>query len=84
MSEQGKIEEYQVLQTQIVMIAKLVKDMPLAKHVDAQRHALEIAPYIDPTAWMRNNKALAFDKRMAEALLSFQRQVAKIMEEGER
>jgi hypothetical protein len=83
MNEQEKIEEYQTLQTQIVLVAKLVKDMPLAEHVDAQRHALEVGPYVDPTAWMRNNKALEFDRRLAEALLSFQRQVANIMEEGE-
>lgn len=84
MSEQAKIEEYQALQTQIVMVAKLVKDMPLAEHVDAQRHALEMGMFFDPTAWIQNNRALAFDKRMAEALLSFQREVEKIMGEGER
>lgn len=67
------VDEYQMRQKQIYLIARLVHDMDwLGEHVNSQSRADTLGPILDPTAWMHNHKKLDQDHEIAAALLKLQ------------
>ena len=65
-------ENYRNTQTQILLMAQLVKDLPLTDFIRAIDKADALGPLLDPTLWMRSQKTMRNIKRIAMSLSSFQ------------
>lgn len=70
--------EYRVRLESVWMFAKLIEEWPLAAMIAQAERANEIGPYLDPTAWMKNRKALEQDLAMLRALHGVQVELAKM------
>jgi len=60
-------EEYQQNLKQIMLIARLIRDIPIPKFLQAIDRAESIGPIIDPTLWINNSGAMSEDKEMLQA-----------------
>ena len=69
--------EYLMVQNQILLIAGLVRDMPLTEFITAIGKAEALGPIIDPTLWIKGNKNMDIVKSLAVKLQSFQAEVLK-------
>lgn len=49
--------------------------------VQTCRHALDLGPFVDPTAWMRGNKSAAQNLALVEAFARFVRDVRALAPE---
>lgn len=65
-------EEYETTQQQMLLIARIVREMPLAAFLRAAERMDTVAPIIDPTLYLRGRDKLDTIKKMAEGLLAFQ------------
>lgn len=68
------MDRYKYISTQqkIVLIAGLVKDLPLSEFINAINHAESVAPIFDPSLYMRGAPKMKLIKRIADGLLKFQ------------
>ncbi len=65
-------EEYLELQQRIILLANLVKGMPLKEFIEAAEKADVVGPFVDPTLWRLANENLAVIIDLARRLLKFQ------------
>ena len=75
--------EFHMVSQQLLMLGKLVRELPLAEYMNAINRSDSVAPIIDPTLWMKGHKKTDILKKMAEGLLAFQRSLPTI-EEAQR
>jgi hypothetical protein len=60
----GEIEDEKLTQDEInglmVLMGAIVRQiclLPLEKYIDQANHALNVAPFVDPTLWMKAHKS---------------------------
>ncbi len=80
MTDNERIDDHATIVKTVVMIARTLNVYDIPKAIEAATRALELAPYIDPTAWMRNHKALEEDREMLRAALPLWRLAQKLEE----
>ena len=71
-------EDYVQTQSQIILLAKLVRDLPLAAFLDRIQRCESVAPIFNPSLYMRGTKKLDLIKQMAEGLCAFQRSISSL------
>ncbi len=74
-------EEYISVQSQLLLIGRLVQEMDLPAFLAAIHRAETLAPILDPTLLMRGEKNLTHIRNLAEALQPFRRAVLQVVEE---
>lgn len=67
--------QYAATQTQIMLIAKIVKDMPLDEFIEAGEKADGIGPILDPTLWRIGHENLERIIQLARKLKVFQNEI---------
>ena len=72
-------DEYLQTQTQVCLIAGIVRELPLRGFIDAMAGAEALGMIRDPTLYRAANRNLSALRGLAEALLAFQ---AKVIEAG--
>lgn len=72
-----KEEEYIQCQSSLILLAKIVKDLPLNEFLSAIDHANTVGPLLDPTLWMRGSKKMQEIRQLASSLLPFQAEIYK-------
>lgn len=65
----AELETYQSTIMQIVLMARILKDIDLPKLIETIDHANAIGPFVDPTLWMQKVDAMSQDKKLLEAAL---------------
>ncbi len=76
-------EQYLETQQQIIMLANLVKAMPLKEFTEAADKADAIGPFVDPTLWRAGEWNLRAIRELAHGLRTFQN-IAVTVAEYER
>lgn len=76
-------EEYQQTQEQIVLLANLVRQMPLKEFIEDADRAAAIGPILDPTLWRAGSKNLGTIMDLARSLREFQSKVTHILGEAQ-
>jgi hypothetical protein len=76
-------ETYAETQTQIVLLAQLVRDLPLAEFITAARYSYDTGPIVDPSLWLKGSKQLANIIHLAETLRKFQVEARQQMAEAQ-
>jgi hypothetical protein len=71
-------EDYTQTQSQIILLGKLVRDLPLVAFLNKIQRCESVAPLFNPSLYMRGTKKLDLIKQMAEGLLEFQRSIPAI------
>jgi hypothetical protein len=71
-------EEYAQTQATILILADLVRDLPLAEFLSAIARADSIGPIVDPTLWMRGHENMHKIEQMAAGLRKFQTAVRAV------
>ncbi len=64
---------YLQTQTHLQSLAQIVKDMPLYDFIKAINRAETTGPIVDPTLYREGSENLTKIKRLAQALLPFQK-----------
>jgi hypothetical protein len=72
--------EYQACQDQMLLLARMVRDMPLVDFLQAISRAEAVGPMVDPTLYIRGRDKLEEIKLMAEGLRKFQLSLPSISE----
>jgi hypothetical protein len=72
-------EEYAQAQQQVLMMAHIVRGIPLAAMLNAISRADSIGPIVDPTLWMHGHQNMHKIERLASALRKFQAVVEEVM-----
>jgi hypothetical protein len=75
-------DQYKFTQELILQYAKVIRVMPLEQFIDAINLADTAGVILDPTAWMKGEKAMHQIKHLAEALLGVKRIANKIIDDS--
>lgn len=75
-------EQYELTQNGLMMLARLVNEIDLGGFLERISQAEALAPIIDPTLYMQAGPRLEKIKRLAQALLPFQQEIRRQLEEG--
>jgi len=70
--------EYEVTQQQLLLLGTLVAEMPLEAFIRKADHAEAVAPFLDPTLYMRGGRNLGDIIRLAKAARELQKVVLDI------
>lgn len=70
-------EEYIQTQQQLLCLAGIVKDMPLAEFLHKINICESVSPLINPTLYIKGADKLTLIKRIAEGAQAFQNNVIK-------
>ena len=65
--------EYETTQSQIMLLAGLVRSLPIQEFIDTADRMDTVAPFTDPTLYRMGAKKLGMVLRCARGLLAFQR-----------
>jgi hypothetical protein len=76
-------EEYQMTQDQIIIAAPMVEGLDIKGFLEAINKAETLAPFMDPTLFMKASKKLGQIKRIAQGALHFQKAIREVAEERE-
>lgn len=71
-------EDYTTVQHQIITMARLVRDLPLAAFLNRIQSCESVTPIFNPSLYMRGAKKLELVKQMAEGLLEFQKSIPEL------
>jgi hypothetical protein len=71
-------EEYEATQSQLLLFAGLLRELPLAAFLEAIGHAHAVAPILDPTLYMRGMDNLTAIEQIADALHVAQRKIEAV------
>lgn len=79
------MDKYAYMETvnQIMMIGRIVADMPLAEFINAISYAETVAAVVDPTLYVQTYGTADDLKNLANGLMKFQAEVMKIKERVE-
>ncbi len=75
-----RIDDHQACVKTVVLLARSLDIYDIPKAIDAATRALEMGPYIDPTAWRANHRKLEEDREMLRAALPLWELVQKLKE----
>ncbi len=75
-------EEYMAAQIQLLALANLVRDLPLARMLDAISLADTTGPMVDPTLWKAAHGKMDEIRRLASTMRRFQAEVEAILAEN--
>lgn len=71
-------EQYRPNLERVYLLLAILEDIPLKQMLDAQNHSETVAPFVDPTAWLRKGKAMSEDKAVTELLFDAQQKWLKL------
>lgn len=69
---------YEGLQQQLVLFGAIVAEWPLEDFIAAIDHADTIGPIVDPTLWIRGQKAMSQVRQLAAGALEFKRAAVNV------
>lgn len=69
---------YTQTQQQIVLLAGLVRDLPLQEFLQAIHRSESVAPILHPSLYMRGARKLEIVKQMAQGLRQFQKSLPSV------
>lgn len=72
---------YRNTQQQLFLVAQLVKDMPLEAFIECAQFSNEVAPFLDPTLFIKAGNKLDKIIELAAALKRFQETALKLYPE---
>jgi hypothetical protein len=78
LTKENYVEEHQTAVRNAMLIYQIIRDEPLAELLERIDRAEGVAPVLDPTLYRDKRQALSEDKRMIEALFSFQSAMKKL------
>ncbi len=78
--DEVRVDEHQACVKGVVLVARALDIYDIPKAIAAASRALEMGPYIDPTAWRDNHKKLEEDREMLRAALPLWQLVQKLKE----
>lgn len=65
-------DEYEKTQSQLMLLASMVRLLPLREFVETAEHAYNVAPFTEPTLYRIGAKKLGLVLRCARGALAFQ------------
>ena len=71
--------EYQAIQDQLVLLAQVIEPLDLAGFLSAIDYSETMGPIVDPTLYLQSANKLENVKRLAQAALTFQKEVRRQM-----
>ena len=77
-------EEYAEAQEGLVIVAAMVRNLPLEEMLRAIARAETVAPILDPTLFLRAGAKMAQVKQLAEALLPVKREIERQLAVADR
>jgi hypothetical protein len=69
--------QYLIVQKQLVVLAAVVQEMPLAEFLSAIDTADTLGPILDPTRYLKASEEMHNIESLARALMPFKKEVAK-------
>ncbi|MFH0809826.1 MAG: hypothetical protein V2A77_05090 [Pseudomonadota bacterium] len=72
-------EQYMQVQQQVVMLANMVRALPLALFIETAAKAETVGPFLDPTLYREAAGKLALIMGLARALQRFQVEANKLL-----
>ncbi len=76
--DEVRVDEHQACVRGVVLVARALDIYDIPKAIEAATRALEMGPYIDPTAWRDNHKKLEEDREMLRLALPLWELVQKL------
>jgi hypothetical protein len=79
LTKENYIEQHTLAVRNAALIYQIIKDQPFAELLEKIGAAEAVGPILDPTLYRDKSKALGEDKKMIEALYSFQMTLEKLL-----
>lgn len=70
--------EYMRVQSQLLMMANLVEDLPILDFIEKAERSNTISSIVNPTLWMKGHESLDKIIELARSLKSFQDKVLEM------